>query len=126
MLALDLAVGPVLPTVFRLLDAIALGRFQRLLEGLLQIRPEHIRHIAANQRRRGPAAGEHHTLGINHEDIPVLIDELALAAERGEGLVAIVVVVGQGLFQQGDGGLAVSLFRLSRLNLAQAHQQHAA
>ncbi|MNE79017.1 hypothetical protein D3C80_1754670 [compost metagenome] len=109
-----------------MLDAIALGRFQRILEGLLQIRPEHIRHIPANQRRRRPAAGEHHTLGIDNEDIPVLIDELALAAERGKGLVAIVVVVGQGLFQQGDGGLAVSHLRLGRLNLAQAHQQHAA
>ena len=99
MLAFDFAVGPVLPAVFRLLDAIALRHFQGVLEGFLQIRPEGFRYIPADQRRGWPAAGEHHALGIQYKDITVLVDKFALSAERREGLVAILVVIGQGFFQ---------------------------
>ncbi|MCY1369000.1 hypothetical protein D9M69_560160 [compost metagenome] len=99
MLALDLAVIPVLPAIFRLLNAIAFRHFQGVLESFLQIRPEHLRHVPANQRRRRPATGEHHALGVEHEDITVLVDKLTLAAECRQRLVTILVVVGQGFFQ---------------------------
>lgn len=124
MLAFDLAVGPVLPAIFGLLNAIALRHVQGVFEGFLQIRPEHIGHITANQRRRRPAAGEHHALGVDHEHVTILVDKLTLPTESSEGLVAMVVVVRQGFFQQGFGSLAVVLFRAGGLNLAKTQQKH--
>ncbi|MNI54798.1 hypothetical protein D3C73_1097120 [compost metagenome] len=126
MLALDLAVIPVLPAIFRLLNAIALRHLQGVLESFLQIRSKHLRHVPANQRRRRPATGEHHALGVEHKDITVLVDKFTLSTERRQRLVAILVVVGQGFFQQGNGRLAVVLFRPGGLRLAQAQQKHAA
>ena len=51
-----------------------------------------------------------------------MIDELALAAERREGLVTVGLVVGQGFSQQGLGGLGV-LTRRVGVHLAETQQQ---
>ncbi|MNG06722.1 hypothetical protein D3C84_899800 [compost metagenome] len=50
MLALDLAVLPVLPTVLGLLDAAGLGGFQGVLEGFAQVRAQHFGHVSPDQR----------------------------------------------------------------------------
>ncbi|MNW05140.1 hypothetical protein D3C71_2013440 [compost metagenome] len=65
-------------------------------------------------------------MGVDDEDIAVFINELALTAKGREGFVTIVVVIGQGFFQQGDGGLAVVLIRSGRLRLGEAQHKHEA
>ncbi|MNQ92068.1 hypothetical protein D3C85_1074760 [compost metagenome] len=126
MLALNPAVRPVLPTVIGLLNAVPLRHQQGVLEGFLQVRPQHLGHVPPNQCRRWPATGEHDAVGIDHKDIHVLDHKLALAAERGKRLVAIVVVIGQGFFQQGQRGLVLRLRLPGRLGLPQAHHQQPA
>ena len=123
MLVFDLAVIPVLPAIVSLLDTLAFGHAKGLFERGLQVGPEHLGHIATDQRGGGPATGQQHAFCIDHKHIAVLVDELALTAEGGERLVTLLVVVRQGFFQQGLGGLGIRFLCRGGMHLAATQQQ---
>ncbi len=87
-------------TLFRL--------FEHVIKKWRAKRIPHVRHFAANQRRRRPAAGQHDAVRAQHPDIQLAIHKLVGTIEGCKRLVALLTIADDRPRQQRPGALHIA------------------